>query len=130
MPARPFVALRFVAPSALAIALALGTQAPACTPAQAPAPASAPTPTPTLASSPASAPAPSLLPTPAEASAFLDDVESNLRRLWSARDRAGWVNENFITDDTEAIAAAGEEATAAYVGDAIQRAKRFEPIRA
>jgi peptidyl-dipeptidase A len=67
-------------------------------------------------------------PTADEARAFLDDVEENLRRLWVARDRASWVNENFITDDTEALAAAGEEATAAYVGEAIKRSKRFEPI--
>jgi peptidyl-dipeptidase A len=69
-------------------------------------------------------------PTPAEARSFLDDVEDHLRKLWVARDRAGWVNENFITDDTEALAAAGEEATAAYVGEAITRSKRFDPIRA
>jgi peptidyl-dipeptidase A len=61
---------------------------------------------------------------------FVDDVEANLRRLWVARDRANWVNENFITDDTDALAAAGEEVTAGYVGDAILRSKRFDPIRA
>jgi peptidyl-dipeptidase A len=69
-------------------------------------------------------------PTPDEARAFVDDVETHLRMLWVARDRASWVNENFITDDTDALAAAGEEATAAYVGGAIQRARRFDPIRA
>ncbi|MGH7282526.1 MAG: hypothetical protein ACRELY_13450, partial [Polyangiaceae bacterium] len=40
-------------------------------------------------------------PTPEEAAAFIADVETNLRKLWVARDRAGWVQENFITDDTE-----------------------------
>jgi peptidyl-dipeptidase A len=89
-----------------------------------PAPAPAPAPTPALAS--ALAPP----PTPALASAFIDDVESHLRTLWVARDRANWVNENFITDDTEALAAAGEEATAAYVGEAIAQSKRFDAIRA
>ncbi len=68
-------------------------------------------------------------PTPAEAQDFVADVERQLRRLWAMRDRASWVNENFITDDTEALAAAAEEATAAYVGDAIQRSRRFDPIR-
>ena len=47
-------------------------------------------------------------PTVAEAVAFVEDVEQHLRRLWVARDEASWVNENFITDDTEALAAAGE----------------------
>jgi peptidyl-dipeptidase A len=68
-------------------------------------------------------------PTPSEASGFLDEVEQHLRRLWVARDEAGWVNENFITDDTEALAAAGEEAIAAYVGEAIKRSKRYRPIQ-
>jgi peptidyl-dipeptidase A len=74
--------------------------------------------------------APPLPPTVADARAFLDDVDQHLRRLWVARDRANWVNENFITDDTEVLAASGEEATAAYVGDAIKRSRRFDPIRA
>jgi len=64
-----------------------------------------------------------------EATAFIEDTEGRLRRLWVARDRAGWVNENFITDDTEALAAAGEEATAAFVADAITRSRRFDAIR-
>jgi peptidyl-dipeptidase A len=69
-------------------------------------------------------------PSPSDASAFVGDVEEHLRALWVSRDEASWVNENFITDDTEALAAAGEEATAAYVGEAIKRSQRFEPIRA
>jgi peptidyl-dipeptidase A len=40
------------------------------------------------------------------------------------------VNENFITDDTEALAAAAEDATAGYTGDAIRRSRRFDAIRA
>jgi peptidyl-dipeptidase A len=80
------------------------------------------------ASVPAS-PAPVLPPTPDEARAFVAEVEDHLRQLWVARDRANWINENFITDDTEALAAAGEEATAAYVGEAIARSKRFDAIR-
>jgi peptidyl-dipeptidase A len=64
-------------------------------------------------------------PTVDEAAAFVADVEDHLRRLWVARDRANWVNENFITDDTEALASAAEEATAAYVRDAIVRSRRY-----
>jgi len=65
-----------------------------------------------------------------EARAFVAEVEENLRRLWVARDKALWVNETFITDDTEDLAAAGEEATAAYIGAAIVRSRSFEAIRA
>ncbi len=73
---------------------------------------------------------PSTAPTVEEARAFMDDVEKQLRPLWIARDRAGWVNENFITDDTEALAAAAEDITAGYTGEAIRRSRRFDAIRA
>jgi peptidyl-dipeptidase A len=69
-------------------------------------------------------------PTVDEARAFVADVEDHLRRLWVAHDQAGWVSQTFITDDTEALASAGEEATAAYVGDAIARARRYGAIAA
>src|SRR5271170_1194861 len=69
-------------------------------------------------------------PTVAEARAFVDDVDAQLRKLWAFRDRVSWVNENFITDDTEALAAQGEERTAAYVGEAIRQSRRFQPIAA
>ena len=65
-----------------------------------------------------------------ETVAFVADVEDHLRRLWVARDRANWVNENFITDDTEALAAAAEEATATYVRDAIVRSRRYADLGA
>jgi peptidyl-dipeptidase A len=92
--------------------------------------ATAPQPAPPLATPADAATTPPPEPTVDEARAFVADVEENLRRLWVARDRATWVNETFITDDTEELAAAGEEATAAYVGAAIVRSRRFEPIRA
>jgi peptidyl-dipeptidase A len=67
--------------------------------------------------------------TPEGAKKFVAEVDKELKRLWIARDRAGWVNQNFITDDTEALSAAGEEATAAYVGEAIQKARRFDGVK-
>jgi peptidyl-dipeptidase A len=67
-------------------------------------------------------------PTAAEAEAFMADVNANLKRLWIARDRAAWVNANFITDDTEILSAAGEEATAEYVTKAILAARRFSTL--
>ena len=63
-----------------------------------------------------------------EANAFAAQVDKDLRRLWAARDRAGWVNENFITDDTDALAAAGEAATAEYMGRAIPASRRFATL--
>jgi peptidyl-dipeptidase A len=64
-------------------------------------------------------------PAAPEAASFIDEVEKRVRRLWVARDEANWVNENFITDDTEALAAAGEEATAAYVSEQIKHSRRY-----
>jgi peptidyl-dipeptidase A len=89
-----------------------------------------PTPLPPGPAASASATSPARGPTVDEARAFVAEVEENLRRLWVARDKALWVNETFITDDTEDLAAAGEEATAAYIGAAIVRSRRFEAIRA
>lgn len=78
---------------------------------------------------PTAAPAVAAAPTPEDARRFIEQVDKDLRRLWVARDRAGWVNQNFITDDTEALAAAGEEATAVYVMDAIQKGRRFDGMK-
>ena len=68
-------------------------------------------------------------PTAEDAKKFMTEVDKDLRRLWVARDRAGCVNQNFITDDTEALSAAGEEATAGYVTEAIQKARRFDGVK-
>jgi peptidyl-dipeptidase A len=44
-------------------------------------------------------------PTAADAKAFLDTVNETMKRLGIEQGRAGWVQQTFITDDTEAIAA-------------------------
>ena len=66
--------------------------------------------------------------TVAEAQTFLKRVDADLRRLWTARDRAAWVSANFITDDTEALAASGEEATAEYITRTIAESRRFDGL--
>ena len=76
-----------------------------------------------------SPPAVSATPNAEEAKRFMEQVDKDLRSLWVARDRAGWVNQNFITDDTEALSASGEEATAAYVTAAIGKARRFDGVK-
>jgi peptidyl-dipeptidase A len=87
-------------------------------------------PSPNVEAAPAVAtPPPPPEPTAEDARAFIDQVDKDLQRLWVARDRAGWVSQNFITDDTEALSAAGEEATAAYVSEAIQKARRFDGVK-
>ncbi len=44
-------------------------------------------------------------PTAADAQKFLDNVNETMRRLGVEQNQAGWVQQNFITDDTDALAA-------------------------
>jgi len=63
-----------------------------------------------------------------DAQRFTAQVDRDLRKRWVARDQAMWVNQNFITDDTEALGAAGESETAEYVTSAIKAATRFDKV--
>jgi peptidyl-dipeptidase A len=67
-------------------------------------------------------------PTVEEAARFLADVDVELRRIWTAGARASWVNQNFITDDTDALSAAAEEQNMEYLGRAIKAAARFDGL--
>ncbi len=107
---------------AVALAACSGSAANTAPPSTRPPPAPA-APSPASSSAPPQAAA-----TREEALAFLARVDGDLRRLWIARDRAAWVSENFITDDTEAIAADAEAATAAYVIRAVREAARYQHL--
>ncbi len=67
-------------------------------------------------------------PTVEEAVAFFDRKEADLLKLWMARDRAAWVQATYITDDTEALAAAGEESVMAATSAAAQEAMRYKDL--
>jgi len=68
-------------------------------------------------------------PTVAEAQAFLADAEQRLFDLGNKSGRASWVQENFITDDTEQIAAdAGQELNALTV-ELAKKAHRFDKLK-
>jgi peptidyl-dipeptidase A len=67
-------------------------------------------------------------PSLAEARAFFAKVDTDLRRLWVARDRASWSNQTNLTDDTDALAADAESATAAYVLEAARASRRFDGL--
>jgi peptidyl-dipeptidase A len=99
-----------------------GAQSPASTPSSGASRSPGSSPTAPAASSPTSP------PTADEARAFVDQVEARLRELWTARDRAGWIATTYITDDTEALAAAGEQATAEYVTRKVHEARRFDGL--
>jgi peptidyl-dipeptidase A len=67
-------------------------------------------------------------PTTVEAQKFIEDAEQRLFDLGVKASRAGWVQENFITDDTEQIAAeAGEEANTAAAKYA-KEAHRYDAV--
>ena len=58
-----------------------------------------------LGSACTSAPSTPPVPTPAEAKTFLDNANQTMQRLGILQSQAGWVAQNFITDDTEGISA-------------------------
>ncbi|HSJ15920.1 MAG TPA: M2 family metallopeptidase [Longimicrobiales bacterium] len=80
------------------------------------------------ATSPAAAPAAGAAPTVAEGMAFTDSAEAVLLRLTIDRDRAQWVQANFITHDTELLAAAANEKVIAAQVELANRAKRFNDL--
>jgi peptidyl-dipeptidase A len=65
-------------------------------------------------------------PTIAEARAFLDRVEKELLVLSNEAGRAAWVQANFITDDTEALAAVANERAISAQVKFVKEAKRFD----
>jgi peptidyl-dipeptidase A len=64
-----------------------------------------------------------------EARAFLDRAESTLLDLWISAERAAWVKSNFITDDTEAIAADALEALIAATADLSAESTKFDTVK-
>ncbi|MCL4836770.1 MAG: M2 family metallopeptidase [Thermoanaerobaculia bacterium] len=67
-------------------------------------------------------------PTAAEAESVLAAAEADLLALWVARDRAQWVQSTYITGDTEAIAAAANEAAIAAAMRFAKEAVRFDAV--
>jgi peptidyl-dipeptidase A len=67
-------------------------------------------------------------PTVAEARAFMDRAEAELLNITVLGQRAGWVEETYITDDTELLAASENERLIARTTELIDEGKRFESI--
>jgi peptidyl-dipeptidase A len=68
-------------------------------------------------------------PTVAEADKFIADSEQKLFDLGVKATRAGWVQENFITDDTEQIAADAGEAATALTVQLAKEAHRYDHVK-
>src|SRR6476661_3893089 len=67
--------------------------------------------------------------TVAEAQAFMKKAEDQLLDLSVRAGRAGWVQENFITDDTETMSAQANERLTAVVTQLALDARRFEGLK-
>ena len=66
--------------------------------------------------------------TPAEAKAFLDEVDATFTRLSLDANRAGWVAQNFITTDTEALDARMTQAIVDAASRFAKEAVRFDDV--
>jgi peptidyl-dipeptidase A len=67
-------------------------------------------------------------PTAAEAQEFMNKAEAQLSDLSVKVQRASWVQENFITDDTQAIAADAIDEVTAVTTELVEQAKRFDGL--
>jgi peptidyl-dipeptidase A len=67
-------------------------------------------------------------PTAADAQEFMNRVEAQLADLSVKVQRASWVQENFITDDTQAMAADAIDQVTAVTTDLVEQAKRFDGL--
>jgi len=69
------------------------------------------------------------LPTVAEAKRFLDEAEQRYLELTNKAQRAQWVQENFITDDTEEIGAEASQELNAFTAETSKKAHRFDGLK-
>jgi peptidyl-dipeptidase A len=68
-------------------------------------------------------------PTAEEARQFVDTAEKRLLKLWVAASRASWVQQTFITDDTEEIAAEADQVVKAATAELAAEARRYEGLK-
>ena len=68
-------------------------------------------------------------PTVAEAEAFMNKAEAQLAEISVKGNQANWVHENFITDDTEALAADVNDEITAVTTDLVEQSKRFDGLQ-
>src|SRR3954447_12097395 len=67
-------------------------------------------------------------PTPEQAQKFIDGAEKQLSELADKQQQADWVNENFITDDTDALATDANSELSAVTTKLALDAKKFEGL--
>ncbi len=73
-------------------------------------------------------PPPPAGPTAAEAAKFINDAEARMLELSNDLNRASWVQANFITDDTQALAASANEKFISAGVELAKQATRYDPL--
>ena len=68
-------------------------------------------------------------PTVKEAEDFINQAEARLSELSVKVSRAAWVEDNFITVDTEALAADAQDQITAVTTELVEKAKRFDGLK-
>lgn len=68
-------------------------------------------------------------PTVEEVRAFLDEAEKQVLELTVKSNRASWVQQNFITEDTEQIAADADQQLNGRLTELSTRARRYEGMK-
>ncbi len=68
-------------------------------------------------------------PTLGDAEAFMKKAEARLAELSVKVNQANWAHANFITDDTEALAAAVNDENTAVTAELVEQAKRFDGLK-
>jgi peptidyl-dipeptidase A len=68
-------------------------------------------------------------PTVTQAQQFMNKAEAQLAELSVKVNRAAWVQENFITDDTEALAADAIDQVTAVTTELVEQARRFDRLQ-
>ena len=68
-------------------------------------------------------------PTVADAEAFMNKAEAQLAEISVKGNQANWVHENFITDDSEALAADVNDEITAVTTELVEQSKRFDGLQ-
>ena len=68
-------------------------------------------------------------PSNAELQKFLDAGEARLNKLAVKGNRAGWVQETYITDDTQAISAEANDEGLAAITELVKASKKFDGVK-
>ena len=67
-------------------------------------------------------------PTTADAKAFVEKTNADLKKLWTEYARAEWIKSTYIIHDTEVMAASIHEKVLEYTGEAIRKAAQFDGL--